>query len=311
MSWISVSDFQHPNGWRNSRSSAERAQWYCQQLEQGQILFFSTLPFALPEGQQEFLRSQHQVASQKQKNISYRPAVDKLRGVRQTSSAELSRFQEIMREYSRQVTQFLTEFLTPYTKHWTVDLASLRLLEEEGRDLPLHQRNDLLHVDAFPTRPTQGGRILRVFTNINLDRPRVWNTTDRFEALAQRFAHAAGLPQLAVQESSLVRKFRRQVNRLASAMGTRTVNRSPYDHFMLRFHNYLKESTNFQRECAKICLAFPPQATWIVFTDAVPHAVLSGQFALEQTYIVPLKALLLPDQAPIRILERLCGRRLS
>jgi hypothetical protein len=24
-------------------------------------------------------------------------------------------------------------------------------LEEEGRDLPLHKRNDLLHVDAFPS----------------------------------------------------------------------------------------------------------------------------------------------------------------
>jgi hypothetical protein len=311
MSWITVSDFQQPGGWTNALARAERAAWYCQQLEQGQILFFPTLPFALPQGRQEFLRSQQQVDSQERKNISYHPAADELRGVRQTSAAESNHFREIMREYSRQVTQFLAEFLYPYAQHWTVDLASLRSLEEQDRDLPLHQRNDLLHVDAFPTRPTQGGRILRVFTNIHPSRPRVWHTTERFEELAQRFALAAGLQQIAVREASFAGKLLRQTRSLARVLGARTVSRSPYDQFMLRFHGYLKESAHFQRECTKTCLEFPPQATWIVFSDAVPHAVLSGQFAVEQTCIVPLNALFLPDKAPIRVLERLCGRSLS
>jgi hypothetical protein len=43
----------------------------------------------------------------------------------------------------------------------------------------------------------------------------------------------------------------------------------------------------------------------------VPHAVLSGQFALEQTFIIPLSALVTPDKAPIRILEKIAGAPLA
>ena len=39
----------------------------------------------------------------------------------------------------------------------------------------------------------------------------------------------------------------------------------------------------------------------------VSHAVLSGQFALEQTYLVPRAAMTLPQKAPIAILEKVCG----
>jgi hypothetical protein len=39
--------------------------------------------------------------------------------------------------------------------------------------------------------------------------------------------------------------------------------------------------------------------------------VLSGQFALEQTFIIPLKALVTPEKSPIRILEKMAGRPLA
>jgi hypothetical protein len=41
----------------------------------------------------------------------------------------------------------------------------------------------------------------------------------------------------------------------------------------------------------------------MVYTDGVPHAVLAGQYALEQTYIVPPEAFVTPEVAPIRVLE--------
>lgn len=52
-------------------------------------------------------------------------------------------------------------------------------------------------------------------------------------------------------------------------------------------------------------------STWIAFTDGVPHAALSGQYAIEQTYMVPLDALVAPDAAPVRVLEKLCGKNLT
>jgi hypothetical protein len=86
--------------------------------------------------------------------------------------------------------------------------------------------------------------------------------------------------------------------------------RSAYDEFMLRFHDYLKERTDFQRDSSRIQADFPPLSSWIVFTDAVPHAVVSGRFALEQTFIVPLVALIRPENSPLRTLEGIAGQRL-
>ena len=98
---------------------------------------------------------------------------------------------------------------------------------------------------------------------------------------------------------------------LLHAAGLPVPDRSAYDDFMLHFHDYLKENRGFQADTRNERLEFPPLSTWLVFTDGVPHAALSGQFAMEQTYIVGAEALVEPEQAPIRVLERLCGRKLA
>ena len=65
---------------------------------------------------------------------------------------------------------------------------------------------------------------------------------------------------------------------------------------MLRFHHYLKESEDFQRECPKDRWEFPPNSTWIVFTDTTSHSCISGQYALEQTFIVRRGSLVFPEE---------------
>jgi len=111
-----------------------------------------------------------------------------------------------------------------------------------------------LHVDAFPSRPTRGGRILRVFSNLNLTKPRVWNTTDSFETLAKQYAEDAGLRQIAEDNSYLSRA----VQSVAEKLGFSKSGRTAYDVFMLRFHDYLKENREFQQNCPKIKMEFPP-----------------------------------------------------
>src|SRR5947209_16948359 len=76
---------------------------------------------------------------------------------------------------------------------------------------------------------------------------------------------------------------------------------------MLRFHHYLKESESFQKECPKERWEFPPDSTWVVFTDTTSHSCISGRYALEQTFIVRRGSLVFPDSAPIAILERMTG----
>jgi len=308
-SWLQVEDYGYPGGWSVAQP-VQRSSDYCRELEAGRILFFSGVPFALPAEDCAFLISQKQTGSRFHKNISYRPRQDVLRGASAENSADQQRLHSIMREYSRQITQFVAAFLAPYAGKLALDFASFRPLEEQGRDLPLHKRNDLLHVDAFPTRPTRGARILRVFNNLNPTVPRIWRTGEPFHELAPRFAKDAGVNYYAAQGRSAFFRLRRGAARAFRGLGLPLADRSAYDLFMLHFHDWLKENADYQKQ-EHTRSEFPPGCTWMVYTDGVPHAALSGQYALEHTYIVPREALVAPELAPINVLEKISGTPLA
>ena len=80
---------------------------------------------------------------------------------------------------------------------------------------------------------------------------------------------------------------------------------------MLKIHHAMKEDAGFQATCRKDRWEFPAGSTWIVFTDSASHACLSGQYALEQTFIVRRASLAAPEKAPIAILEKLAGHPLA
>ncbi len=302
-----VEDYTFPSGWSRAAEAAGRARQCCELLEDGRILCFDRLPFLLLQDDREFFLSQRQSGSRLHKNVSYRPAEDVLRGAA-GDAQDTARLHEIMRKYSQEVTGFVKMLLTPYAGGMKLDYASFRPEAEEGRNLPVHKRNDLLHFDSFPTRPMNGRRILRCFTNINPSVARIWNTTEGFEALAAKFAGEAGLAGFAAKGSSRSHPW---VRSFKKALGLKAVDHSAYDRFMLRFHDYLKENSDFQRDCPKVRLEFQPGWTWMCFTDSVPHSVLSGQYALEQTFIVPLTSMVTPDKAPIRVLEKMVGKALA
>jgi len=302
--WVSVEDYKPPAGWANPEDKIARSRACCELLESGNILYFGQPPFELPLEDREFLVSQPWSELRLHKNVSYRPGDNSLRGVGGDSST-VTRVHSILRTYSNHVLQFAANFLAPYSGKWIVDFSSFRPLEEQGRDLPLHKRNDLLHVDAFPSRPTRGGRILRIFTNLNPSKVRVWNVTGPFDALARKYGGDAGLKKFAA-DSAVSRALRG----LAAMIGAGAPSRTPYDAFMLHFHDYLKENSDFQQNYPKSRLEFPPLSTWLVFTDGVAHAAMSGQYALEQTLLIPPNALVAPEQAPYRILESIAGKPL-
>lgn len=275
-------------------------------LESGNILFFPHEGSGLADAGKEFLRTVNLSGGGKlHKNVAYKPALDKVSGFESPNPEFGQRLQSIMREYSNWAVRFTSQILPRYKDSWKLDYASFRPEEEEGRDLPWKKRNDLLHVDAFPTRPTRGDLILRVFTNINATKPRVWLTSDPFERLAPRYAATAGLERFAAG----VRRF--PLARGLKLLGLPAVDRTQYDRFMLHFHDYLKANREYQEGCAKYRFDLPPGSTWMVFTDVVPHAVLSGQFALEQTFIVSRTTLSAPELAPASILERLSSATLT
>jgi hypothetical protein len=282
--------------------SDNQSRTWCGQLEAGEILYFPQTPIKIPQSDLEFLLGQQQTDSSLHKNIAYKPALDKLSAVdtKTASAAAVGRLHTIMRNYSQAVVNFLTGFLSPYHANWKLDYASFRPQEEQGRDLSLRRRNDLLHTDAFPTRPTHGARILRFFNNIHPTRTRDWIVGDPFGIVVRQFAPAQIAPRPDTPASRAVKSLGR-----AAGLGTAipALKRSPYDDFMMRFHNFLKENPRFQAECARYPLQFPPGSSWMVYTDTVPHAVLAGQYALEQTFLVAPGVLVAPESSPLKVLE--------
>ncbi len=297
----------------DTEASPDQHREWCERLEAGCILFFPKSPIAIADTDIQFLRGQQQTDSSLHKNIAYKPKSDELTGVNKTTGktanpAAVDHLRGILRNYSQSVTAFLTEFLAPYAGQWQLDYASFRPQEEEGRDLPLRRRNDLLHTDAFPTRPTHGARILRFFNNIHPTRTRDWVVSDPFRAIATKYAPAEiALPQ---PDSGIGRTFKSIATGIGLGAAAPALKRSPYDDFMMRFHNFLKENRDFQSTCVKYDYQFPPGSSWMVYTDMVPHAVLCGQYALEQTYLIAPEAMVAPQHAPLTVLEELSGAKL-
>jgi hypothetical protein len=290
-----------------AESNPGRGRTLCGELEAGNILFFAQTPFAFPDDDLKFLLSRKQTDAGFHKNIAYRPAEDRITGLDKSAAGpEVDRLRAIVGGYSQRAAQFLAELLPPYAGKWKLDFASYRPVEEQGRAARLRARNDLPHVDAFPTRPTNGDRILRLFTNINPAENRIWITTQNFDVIGPQFAKTIGLPEK--QSSHPIAKAARALVAAAHLQGA---NRSPYDEFMHQCHNAMKEDAEFQKNCPKQRWEFPPHSTWIVFTDFVSHAVLQGQYALEQTFIISREAMVQPELSPLRILENLAGHPLT
>jgi hypothetical protein len=292
------------------RARDEQTLKWCASLEAGGILYFPQTPVPIPPEDLQFLLGQQQSGSRVHKNIAYKPDRDLLSGADQktTPPEELNTLHDVMRRYSAAVNQFLAGFLSPYRQRWRLDYASFRPLEEKGRDLPTRRRNDLLHTDAFPTRPTRGWRILRFFHNIHSSRTRDWVVGEPFSQVLGEFAPG----KLAVPRPDT--SITRSAKLFAKSTGLSNLvpqwKRTPYDEFMMRLHNTMKEDAAFQAHCVREHVQFAPGSSWMVYTETVPHAVIAGQYALEQTFLVDPDAIVTPDSAPIAILERMAGARL-
>jgi hypothetical protein len=270
-----------------------------ERLERGEVIYYPLCPFPLPIGDDAIFLAQQRLASRAHKNISLDPHTGKATGFERRSAEQEGRLRRILADFSIQCTAWLSVTLPRYARGWQLDRATFRSEEEATRRLRLTARNDLLHVDAFPSRPTNGKRLLRVFVNVHPNDPRVWMTSDSFPVLFECYGQEAGLPGQYRERWS--KRFLSAVTRL---LCTSHPYRTPYDSFMLRFHDFLKRNEEFQEKCPKRFWSFPPGSAWMCFTDTVSHAVLRGRCALEHSYFVPQEHLSLRQESPAAIVAR-------
>jgi hypothetical protein len=265
-------------------------------LEAGKVLLLERLPFWMSEDERQFLTSE--LVGPKAKNVAYNPRTKSVKHAT-VADAAASAIATMMGRYCDDATALISALLPQYAATLEVGRTSFRPAEIRGRASSKNQDDTLLHVDAFPTTPVGNKRILRIFTNTNPNlEPRVWRIGEPFEDVAMRF-----LPK--------VRRPLPGSRHVLKSLGLTKAYRTDYDHLMLGIHLAMKETAFYQKHALQNEFRFSPGSTWLVFTDQVSHAAMSGQFAFEQTFYVPVAAMTASERSPLRVLERLTGRTLA
>lgn len=265
-------------------------------LETGKVIYLPKLAFDFLDHEQIFLATQY--SSPKSKNISYHPEHIALQGAicTKTEHMQLCR---LMQRYAVYCKQLVCNLLPEYKNLLQQGRISFRPIEIMGRKPASYRKDDTrLHVDAFPATPMLGKRILRVFTNVNPDnKPRVWRLGAPFPKVVEYFHRKLRKPFQGTASSLYLLKITKE-------------KRTLYDHYMLQLHNAMKADEAYQQQVPQLEFQFPSGSSWIVYTDQVSHAAMSGQYVLEQTFYLPGMAIKNADHSPQAILEKHLQRKL-
>jgi len=264
-------------------------------IEEGRVLAFAQLAFVLQPDEQRFLDERW--ADGRAKNISLRWPAGEVRGAA-GEPADVAALRALIERYADHAEALALRLFPHYRGTLRRGNTSLRPAEIAGRERSWRQDDTRLHVDAFPSNPTQGARLLRVFSNVNpRGQPRRWRVGEPFEDLARRYLPVLRRPVPgAAQVLEVLRITKRR--------------RTEYDHLMLQLHDLAKADAEFQRASPQAQVDFAPGTTWVVYSDQVLHAAFSGQHMLEQTFLLDVDQLKHPQTSPLRTLERLTGRAL-
>ena len=263
-------------------------------LEHGKVLVFPRLAFPFEADEQNLFTPS--LSNGKSKNVSLKKSGE-LGGTIATGDVAKT-LAQMMERFASQATRFLEELIPRYAGRLERAPTSYRPVEIEGRPASVIHDDTRLHVDAFPSRPMRGRRIMRLFTNVNPHgKPRIWHVGEPFESMATKLGPRA-------------REGSRLHASLLAALGVTKGARSPYDSVMLGLHDSAKRDDAYQETSPQIEVPFPSGTTWVCYTDQVMHAALAGQYVLEQTFHLDVDAMARPELSPLKVLERLRGRAL-
>lgn len=272
-------------------------------IEAGEVLSFPRLPFVLTPAERKFLDPRW--ADGKAKNISVRwgdgseraPEHGEMRGA-QGDAADLVALRAMIVRYAECSEALALRLFPHYRGRLLRGNTSFRPVDVAGRASSWRQDDTRLHIDAFPSNPMHGTRLLRVFCNVNPNgQPRKWRVGEPFEAHAQRYLPAIARP---LPGSAW----------LLETAGITKRRRTEYDHVMLQLHDRAKADAEFQRASPQARVDFAPGTTWVVFSDQVLHAAMGGQHMMEQTFYLDVAHQQRPEASPRGTLERLLGREL-
>ena len=264
-------------------------------VEAGKVLYFPRLGFQLRDEEQALLREDMLAAGTRNVSLGADGVLKGAGG----SAAEQQALAAMVGRFRQQALRLVDGLLPAYRGLLRVAPTSFRPRQVETRAQSVRADDQRLHVDAFPSRPNYGERILRVFANINPHGvPRVWRVGEDFETVARQF-----LPR--------AKPYRLWQARALNALHVTKSLRSEYDHLMLQLHDLMKQDDPYQKNGAQVTMPFAAGSAWVCFSDQATHAVMSGQFMVEQTLHLPPGREANPQASPLAILTRLRGRPLA
>ena len=272
---------------------AGRPEWTAA-VEAGRVLYFPHLAFEVLPTERALLREG--MLSPQSRNVSL-GADGVLKGAG-GSAAEQAQLAAMVVRFRQQALQLIDGLLPEYRGRLRFAPTSFRPRQVETRRQSVRADDQRMHVDAFPSRPNYGERILRVFANINpAGAPRVWRVGDDFETVARQF-----LPR--------AKPYRLWQAKALNALHVTKSLRSEYDHLMLQLHDAMKRDEAYQKSGTQVSMPFAAGSVWVCYSDQATHAVMSGQFMMEQTLYLPPGREANPQASPLAILTRLVGRPL-
>jgi hypothetical protein len=278
--------------WAQAQDS--RPEWTAA-VESGQVLYFPRLSFDVLPAEQPLLREGALKAGSRNVSLGSDGALKHAAG----TPGEQKLLADMIGRFRQRALALVDGLFPHYRGALRVAPTSYRPRQVETRVQSIHADDRRMHFDAFATRPTYGERILRVFTNLNPHgEPRVWRVGEAFETVAQRY-----LPKIPPYSPLKAR--------LLNAVGATKSVRSEYDHLMFYLHNLMKEDDQYQQNGTMATQPFPPGSVWVCYADQAAHAVMSGQYMMEQTLHLRPGGEADPQSSPLSILTRLMGRPLA
>jgi hypothetical protein len=266
-------------------------------LEAGKVLYFPNFgERGFTPQKEELALFREDIRDPKTRNISLSTAGD-LKGVvgddgtRALMAGMIGRFRA-------EAESLLGNLVPRYGEHLRRGATSFRPSVVQNRVQSWRADDRRMHVDAFPSRPNYGERLLRVFTNVNLEgEPRVWRVGEPFEDVARRF-----LPK--------VKPYSAWQAKVLNALHVTKSLRSEYDHIMLQLHDAMKSDLDYQKNAPQVTFNFPPGCAWVCFSDQTSHAVMAGQYMMEHTLQLSPMHQYDKEASPLAILTRMQGHAL-
>jgi hypothetical protein len=266
-------------------------------LEAGKVLYFPNFgQHGFAPHKEELALFREDIRDPKTRNISLSSAGD-LKGV-VGDDATRALMAGMIGRFRAEAEGLLGNLVPRYGEHLRRGATSFRPAVVQNRVQSWRADDRRMHVDAFPSRPNYGERLLRVFTNVNQDgEPRVWRVGEPFEDVARRF-----LPK--------VKPYSGWQAKVLNTLHVTKSLRSEYDHIMLQLHDAMKSDLDYQKNAPQVTFGFPPGCAWVCFSDQTSHAVMAGQYMMEHTLQLSPMHQYDKDASPLAILTRMRGHAL-